>query len=365
MLIIALYILACVYLGRRITKLMPTRLTKAIAIICVVVLSTMFFTQRMIASHVAQSVNMVLYIVSTMWLIVIMYGVVLFVLFDIARLIARLRTHTRRPITRGNILTILILLALIITVGIVNAYSPVVTRYTVSLPQYNRTDTLRLAIVSDLHMGYAVRSGDMQKLCEMVNNEHVDACLIAGDLFDGEVTPVITNDLGAPLRDIKTTYGTYAVVGNHDYMGDINVAKDYIRTLNMTLLCDSTATFDGVAVVGRNDLSGDRMPFMMSKKKVLSDFVQKTDTMPMIVIDHQPARIDESVSCGADIHISGHTHAGQVWPMRMITKMVFDLDYGYRQYTNTHAIVTSGFGTWGPRMRLGNSPEIVILTVTF
>lgn len=364
--VIIIYLVACVYVGRRITQIFSALSSKIIMWICVAFLSFLFFLQHIITSDSEYPliINEILYIVSTMWLVVVLYSTTLFILFDIARLASRLRTGEKKQIKRGNIITIFFLVALILSIGIYNAKTPTITRYSIKVPHISSTDTIRIAITSDLHMGYGVGTSNIEKLRDMVNSENVDAFIIAGDLFDGDNRPVIAKNIGEPLSNINTKYGTFAIVGNHEYMGNIELAKNYIRQLGITLLYDSVATVGNMTFIGRNDIASARMFNLGTQRLELSKLYQKQDSTILFVIDHQPGAIEESVNIGADVHISGHTHAGQVWPMRVLTRMAFDQDYGYRQYDHTHAIVSSGFGTWGPRVRLGCKAELVILTIT-
>ena len=88
-------------------------------------------------------------------------------------------------------------------------------------------------------------------------------------------------------------------------------------------------------------------------------------TLPIIVMDHQPSNLAEPVQQGVDLQLSGHTHAGQLFPIGLITSRIFKDDWGYLRKGNFQLIVSSGFGTWGPPIRLGNTPEIVDITLTF
>ena len=88
-------------------------------------------------------------------------------------------------------------------------------------------------------------------------------------------------------------------------------------------------------------------------------------SLPIILMDHQPFKLDEAVRNGVDVQLSGHTHHGQLWPFHFITKKVYELSWGYKLKGNTHVYVSSGVGTWGPPVRTGNRPEIVHLRLRF
>ena len=86
---------------------------------------------------------------------------------------------------------------------------------------------------------------------------------------------------------------------------------------------------------------------------------------PVILMDHQPFRLDEAARNGIDLQLSGHTHHGQMWPFNFITKKMYELSWGYLKKENTHIYVSCGVGTWGPPVRIGNRPEIVNVRLRF
>lgn len=369
-LILALYIVGCIFVGAQLSKCIPNKFGRRLFRWIVGIMSSLFFIHRLVSPYIAEWINRLLYIISTMWLVVIMYAVIVLCIFSVARWVARLRKGSIPPIDMRTFWNTLLIVGIILFCGVMNAYSPKLTHYTLHSDKMKATDTLHIALVSDLHMGYAVRSGDMERLTAIVNAQDADFCLIAGDLFDGDVRPVIEGDLGAPLKKIKTHRGTIAVLGNHEYLGQADIAAQYISSLGITVLRDSaiavsTTSFDMkpyIWFIGRDDLSSLRIDNGRKNKTI--DELNCDTCQYKIVIDHQPARFDDSERIGADLHVSGHTHAGQVWPMRMFTKMIYELDYGYMRKECTDFIVTSGFGTWGPRFRTGNTPEIVVIDIT-
>jgi len=102
------------------------------------------------------------------------------------------------------------------------------------------------------------------------------------------------------------------------------------------------------------------------KRKAISEFVICEDkTLPVIVLDHNPANIAEYTT-EADLILSGHTHKGQIFPANLFTKWMYTVDYGYYQEKEgfPHVIVTSGVGVWGMPMRIGTDCEIVSIKIT-
>jgi hypothetical protein len=98
----------------------------------------------------------------------------------------------------------------------------------------------------------------------------------------------------------------------------------------------------------------------------LEELVKSVDNnLPVVLMDHQPISLSEASKNEIDLQVSGHTHHGQMWPLNYITENVFKLSWGYRQIKNSHFYVSSGAGTWGPRVRVGNHPEIVSIILHF
>jgi predicted MPP superfamily phosphohydrolase len=92
--------------------------------------------------------------------------------------------------------------------------------------------------------------------------------------------------------------------------------------------------------------------------KDIADFAGYT-----IVLDHQPSSIEESAEQGADLHISGHTHRGQVWPLSWLTDAIYEQSYGHRKWRNSDVIVSSGLSLWGPPFRIGTDSELVVIVL--
>jgi predicted MPP superfamily phosphohydrolase len=121
---------------------------------------------------------------------------------------------------------------------------------------------------------------------------------------------------------------------------------------------------DGITLIGREDRSINQ--FAGKRRKPLADIVNGVaDRSVIILMDHQPFGLDEAVAQGADLQLSGHTHHGQLWPFNLITNAIYEVSWGYKKKGETQFYVSSGAGTWGPPVRLGNTPEIIHLQITF
>jgi hypothetical protein len=182
---------------------------------------------------------------------------------------------------------------------------------------------------------------------------------------DEDIQPVIRQNLGETLRQIKSKYGIYGITGNHEYIGGVEPACKYLIEHGVTMLRDSSVQIAGAfTLVGREDISIRQ--FDGKNRKPLGDLMKDVNTsLPVILMDHQPFRLDDAVDHGADLQVSGHTHHGQLWPFNYISQAVYELSWGYKKKGHTHFYVSCGVGTWGPPMRTGNRPEVVNLKLKF
>jgi predicted MPP superfamily phosphohydrolase len=225
------------------------------------------------------------------------------------------------------------------------------------------SEPLRIVAVSDIHLGSVIRKRSMRHLSEMITRENPDLVLFLGDIIDGSIGPVLRGDLLSYLKLPVLRYGNYAITGNHEFMGDLRKSIPYIESKGIRVLKDEVIRLDnGVQIIGRTDRTAMHTPG--SSRASLETLLAGTDsTAPVILLDHQPYDLSALAVTAVDLQLSGHTHNGQMWPINLITDRMFELSHGYRMFGKTHVIVSSGFGLWGPRMRIGTRPEILSITL--
>jgi predicted MPP superfamily phosphohydrolase len=274
-----------------------------------------------------------------------------------ATMITKLRLWLFVGITSATILLIII--------GFINAITPVTKRYTIEVSKnFNSgSEPLKIVAVSDIHLGSIIRKRSMRHLSEMIRDENPDLVLFLGDLLDGSIGPVLRGDLLSHLSIPVPRYGLYAITGNHEFMSDLGKSIPYIESKGITVLMDEVVRLDnGVQLIGRIDRTALHTP--ASSRKSLEKLLAQVDTAsPVILLDHQPYDLSALAGTPVDMQLSGHTHNGQMWPLNIITERMFELSHGYRVFGKTHVIVSSGFGIWGPRMRIGTRPEILSVTL--
>ena len=252
--------------------------------------------------------------------------------------------------------------ALVLIAGHINAISPKVSRVTINTDKNIGSSSLRIVAVSDIHLGTIIGKNQLNKLVILINEQKPDVVLLAGDIFDEDIAPVVNGGMGVLFEQIKSKYGTYAVTGNHEYFGKFEAKIDYLKQHKVNVLRDSSVLVDNFYVIGREDRQSN---YALSRtRKTIEELVDSLDKSKlMILLDHQPYNLNEAQESGIDIQLSGHTHHGQMWPFNYATQGIFEVSRGYHIKGNTHYYVSTGFGTWGPRVRIGNRPEIVVIEV--
>lgn len=260
----------------------------------------------------------------------------------------------------------LILVTVLSVYGTVHAATVYTKCYTVQFGKtHGEMDSLQIALVSDLHLGYVIEEKHLEKIIAAVNETRPDIVCLAGDTFDGDITSLSNPEkIRELLKGLDAKHGVYACLGNHDAGKSYEQMLEFLSEAGVHVLQDEAAVIDGrVLLVGRKDSSP--IGGQGNAREVLMK-LPEANTLPVIVMDHQPGNIGEYGE-EADLILCGHSHQGQMFPFNLITKAVFEVDHGYYRASDTapQFIVTSGAGTWGPPLRVATDNEIVEIRVMF
>lgn len=335
-----------------------------------ILLALTFIAGKILESRHSSIVSDILNIIGGFWLAFMLYGVLFLLLSDIIYLPGRL-TGIIKPETiflykKWSFIITTVLSFLIISSGFINAVIPHVKEYNITIQKKAGTqDTLRIVAVSDIHLGSVIRKRSIKKLSSILGSLKPDVIFLAGDVIDGEIGPVIRGDLLRYFNCPKCRFGIFAITGNHEFIGGADKTIPYIESKGIRVLKDEVIILDGgIQVAGRLDRDSRRY-YGKDRMPLDSILLDADKSKPIILLDHQPWNLDEAVNNGVDLQISGHTHAGQMWPLNHITRSMYELSYGYKKKGNTHFIVSSGYGLWGPRTRTGSKSEIVLINIKF
>jgi len=221
----------------------------------------------------------------------------------------------------------------------------------------------RIAMFSDAHLGAIRRKATMETLVDTVNSTEPDLVAVLGDLIDGSVA-----DLGddvAPLAGLQSSYGSFFVTGNHEYYAGVEEWTNYLPDLGVRVLENERLAIerDGAAfdLAGVNDLTGVDYRAQGGGPDFARALDGRQPDRPVVLLAHQPVTVEQSVEYGVDLQLSGHTHGGQLWPFHYVIAAQQGAVSGLSRIEDTQLYVTAGAGFWGPPMRVGADPEIVVI----
>jgi hypothetical protein len=226
----------------------------------------------------------------------------------------------------------------------------------------NLKKSYKIIQLSDIHIGGLIDKKFIHELVERSNRLQPDLVVITGDLVDislQHAKPALNK-----LKNLKSTYGTFFVVGNHEYFHGVDKIISEVKSLGIRVLENENVYIGedkkGFNLAGVYDVMGYRtLHHLPDLNKALKN---KKDA-PTILLAHQPRYINEVKN--VDLMLSGHTHGGQLYPFKFLVKIVQPYIKGLHQHTkNLQIYVNKGTGFWGPPMRLGASSEITLITIS-
>jgi uncharacterized protein len=329
---------------------------------------------RVLMSHGRNALSSPFIMAGSFHLVVMFYGFLGAALVDLIRLANAFvrflpRSFAARPGTTGLVLFIAVAgaTALTLAAGAINAARLRTVDLSLSVPRKAGTlDHLTIVLASDLHLGSLVGKARLEKTVERINTLDPDVIFMPGDIVDETVTAKDEAEFSVIMRRLRAPLGVFAVPGNHEFYSGLERNLACLRACGIKVLED-----EAVGVAGAFVLVGRRDPSSLAPRErrlPIRDILAKygfDDRLPVFLLDHQPAHLDEASQAGVDLQLSGHTHAGQLFPLDIINRMVWELNRGYLRKGNTQYYVTSGVGTWGPPVRTGSRPEIVRIRLTF
>lgn len=213
----------------------------------------------------------------------------------------------------------------------------------------------KAALISDLHLGHVRNGSFLRRMIAKILDEAPDAVFIAGDLYDG--TAIDAHTAAAPLSGLKAPRGVYFVAGNHEQFGDDSRYLNAVAAAGVRVLRNEKVEIEGLQIVG--------VPYSQAANGSLASVLGR---MPLdrdrasILLTHAPDHPEIAEAAGFSLQLSGHTHLGQFIPWSWFARRVYrQFVYGLSRIGKMQVFTSSGAGTWGPPLRLGSNPEIVVL----
>lgn len=268
-------------------------------------------------------------------------------------------TGTDTPGTRHVIAAVLFGLAGLVSLGgFVNARILRQRRITVSLPNLPESWRGKTALlVTDIHLGHVNAAGFARRIVKIAKQLDPRVILIAGDLYDGSKADPVK--IAKPLFHLEAPLGVYFTAGNHEEYGDVVAYLNTLERGGFRILHNERVDLDGLQLIGISYVDSTRP----ARVRTFLERLRLPDGGPSILMNHVPHHLSVAEQAGVNLQVSGHTHGGQVFPFTWITRRMFrQYTYGLNPYGNMQVLTSSGVGTWGPPMRVGTSPEVVLIT---
>ncbi len=258
---------------------------------------------------------------------------------------------------RPMVLGFFSLAALVGVYGVVNAERIRINRVTVRLPNLPESWRGRIAaLASDLHLGNIHDYAFSQRIARLLSREQPTAVFIAGDFYDGP--RVDFQPLAAPWSQLSPPLGIYFIDGNHEEFTREAKYLDAIESAGIRVLSNEKVVVDGMQVIGvqyRAMASPRRFESILRGMDI-------DENRASILLAHSPDRLQVAERAGISLQLSGHTHRGQILPVRWIVERIFGpYAYGLHRFGRMMVYTSSGAGTWGPPMRVGTNSEIVLI----
>ncbi|MBT0605901.1 metallophosphoesterase, partial [Campylobacter lari] len=241
--------------------------------------------------------------------------------------------------------------------GFVNAIStPKVNEVDIKIK--NLKEDLNIALLSDVHLGKNLGEDFLKTLIDEVNALNADLIIIAGDLIDADIDSLDYINL---LQNFKSKYGTYYVYGNHEYYNGFEKISTKLKELkNFKVLEDESIDFKDFTLSGTLDLAAKRLGFKESNIEKIKTQINQEKVN--ILITHQPKYVKTYDVSGFDLILSGHTHAGQIFPFSLLVYLEQGFVHGlYKLSKDSLLYVSSGAGFWGPAVRFLAPSEIALI----
>jgi len=319
------------------------------------VLSISFVTASLLAFRYSNALVRGLYKVSAVWI-----GLLSFLLFGAAGswvVFAASRLAGFGLNFHGIVEILFTLAAALGALGLLNATCTRITRATVRLANLPGTwRGRRAALVSDLHLGHVRNGGFLRRIVASILSEEPDTVFIVGDLFDG--TAIDALRAAEPLKELVAPQGVYFVAGNHEQFRKDGKFLEAVAATGVRVLNDEKVEVEGLQIIGvsyNNAVHRNRFGSLLNAVGI-------DQGRASVLLTHAPDHPDVAAAAGVSMQVSGHTHLGQFVPWSWIARRVYrQFVYGLSRIGKMVVFTSSGAGTWGPPLRLGSNPEIVMI----
>ena len=220
---------------------------------------------------------------------------------------------------------------------------------------------IRIVQISDVHLGLIIGEERIKLIVNAIQTAKPDILVSTGDFVDVQLDNI--DGLAGLFHEVDTTYGKYAVTGNHEFYVGLERSLEFTRKAGFKILREEASIIPGIITIAGVDDEAVR-GWHKGENKSEQDLCLHVDNSQFtILLKHRPVPYTGSL-CVYDLQLSGHTHKGQIFPFYLITKLFFSRYAGFYQLNNNSALyVSRGTGTWGPPIRFLAPPEVTIIDI--
>lgn len=308
-----------------------------------IISSLSFILALFLEFTVSNQFTRLFFIVSAVWFGALFILIFMLIPYDILRHIITIRSYVAGRVIVG-------LLVILTTYGVVNSYF-MRTREVIISAKGHSKGNLKIAHLSDLHIGSVRGPRHLRKAVEKTNELNPDLVFITGDLADGPYE--YTTKTFSALNNIKAP--VFFTTGNHEFYAGLDEMLELFSKTKLRILRNEKVNVGNVQIVGIDDGVGRRNIGPILKSLNLDP---KKYT---ILLHHRPIALEDANKYGVDLMLAGHTHGGQFFPFIMFARLIWRRAKGLYKYKNTYLNTSTGIGTWGPPLRLGTNSEIVLI----
>ena len=310
------------------------------------VLTLSYLGATILERYFANTLTRAIYTMAALWM-----GIVFILFFCL--LASEIPLLLIKPSPRKAGTVILIIAGVLSFYSLVNAAIIHVRKVRFSSEKIPRD--LKIVHLSDLHFGPIRTRRFLARIVEKTNSLHPDAVFITGDMIDGPYH--YREEDFAPLSRFEAP--VYFVTGNHERYGGLDRVTQFLEKTPLVMLRNKTAEFEGIEIIGIDDAD---------KKDQVERILPTLKTDPSkfrILLYHRPIPgiLKQGHEAGIDLVLSGHVHAGQIFPFNFVVALFYRPVRGFHEYKGARLNVSTGTGTWGPPMRLGSRSEIVLIHI--
>lgn len=287
----------------------------------------------------------VFYRIASIWIGVAFFSIIVFLIYGLLELLFTFN----KQIGSGVVLSFIVIMSFI---SILNGRKLNVKFLDVEIKGLKKE--WRIVHLSDLHIGAIHQKKYLERVVEQTNSLNPDVVVITGDLVDGST--VINSDILSPINEIKSP--VYFVIGNHEIYEGLEKVIPIFKRTKMKILRDKSSKFRELTFIGT-----DYSDFKRKVSEKLNKLHINRDDLNILLYHSPIFKLHELEKKGIKLHLAGHTHNGQIFPLNLFVKILYPYSIGLHKSEDSNIFISAGTGTWGPPMRLGSTNEINIINL--